>query len=90
MGHRWVDVLRCISRWELLQQIASGMPTDAVLFSPPERGMKAVFERAKRLIKDDDGGGGLRSMDSLSMNEKSIKTVHIGGTGAWGLCAGVA
>lgn len=30
---RWVDVLRCISRWELLQQISSGMPTDAVLFS---------------------------------------------------------
>ena len=28
-----MDVLRCISRWELLQQIASGMPTDAVLFS---------------------------------------------------------
>jgi hypothetical protein len=30
---RWLEVLRCISRWELLQQIASGMPTDAVLFA---------------------------------------------------------
>ena len=29
----WVDVLRCISRWELLLQMTSGQPTDAVLFS---------------------------------------------------------
>ncbi|KAG2485588.1 hypothetical protein HYH03_015653 [Edaphochlamys debaryana] len=36
LQERWVDVLRCISRWELLQQIASGMPTDAALFRPPE------------------------------------------------------
>lgn len=28
--------MRCISRWELLQQIASGMPTDAVLFAAGE------------------------------------------------------
>lgn len=28
--------MRCISRWELLQQIASGMPTDAALFAQPE------------------------------------------------------
>lgn len=38
--HRWLEVLRCISRWELLQQIASGMPTDAVLFAAgkPQQG----------------------------------------------------
>ncbi len=39
---RWVDVLRCISRWELLQQVASGMPTDAALFSPPEQNKGAI------------------------------------------------
>jgi hypothetical protein len=33
LPRRWLEVLRCISRWELLQQIASGMPTDAVLFA---------------------------------------------------------
>jgi hypothetical protein len=33
VAHRWLEVLRCISRWELLAQIASGMPTDAVLFA---------------------------------------------------------
>jgi hypothetical protein len=34
---RWVDVLRCISRWELLQQIASGVPSDAVLFAAAQQ-----------------------------------------------------
>ena len=59
--HRWVDVLRCISRWELLQQIASGMPTDAVLFQPPaERGIKGVLEKAKKfiMVRGVGGGGG--------------------------------
>ncbi|KAG2453172.1 hypothetical protein HYH02_002496 [Chlamydomonas schloesseri] len=43
LQERWVDVLRCISRWELLQQIASGMPTDAALFrQPEEKGLKAA------------------------------------------------
>jgi hypothetical protein len=36
LAARWLEVLRCISRWELLQQIASGMPIDAVLFSAGE------------------------------------------------------
>ncbi len=31
----WSEVLRCVSRWELLQQLRSGGPTDALLFSPP-------------------------------------------------------
>ena len=31
----WSEVLRCVSRWELLQQLHSGGPTDALLFSPP-------------------------------------------------------
>ena len=84
-----MDILRCISRWELLQQIASGMPTDAALFSPPERGsgMKAVLEKARKMIKDSDleyrqqqqlgGGGG--SIDALGMSEASLKQAHTGG-----------
>lgn len=40
-----MDVLRCISRWELLQQVASGMPTDAALFSPPEQNKGAIKVR---------------------------------------------
>ena len=28
-------MLRCVSRWELLQQVHSGGPTDALLFAQP-------------------------------------------------------
>ncbi|DBA82002.1 TPA: hypothetical protein ACH3X1_007704 [Trebouxia sp. C0004] len=35
MHNVWSEVLRCVSRWELLQQLHSGGPTDALLFSPP-------------------------------------------------------
>lgn len=31
----WQEVLRCVSRWELLQQVHSGGPTDALLFAQP-------------------------------------------------------
>ncbi|GAX80611.1 hypothetical protein CEUSTIGMA_g8046.t1 [Chlamydomonas eustigma] len=76
---RWMDILRCISRWELLQQVASGMPTDAVLFSPPEKsGMKAVIEKARRLIKEADLssgpaiGGEQRGIESIGLSESSL------------------
>ena len=32
----WQDVLRCVSRFELLQQLTAGVPTDALLFAMPE------------------------------------------------------
>ena len=49
----WQEVLRCVSRWELLQQIASGGPTDAHLFAAPAEPVAAVkrrnfFSRAPR------------------------------------------
>ncbi|GIL58910.1 hypothetical protein Vafri_13917 [Volvox africanus] len=49
LQERWVDVLRCISRWELLQQIASGMPTDAALFRPPEETRGSIKAAAAAL-----------------------------------------
>lgn len=52
---RWLEVLRCISRWELLQQIASGMPTDAVLFAGAAAGTPGVEKglgKAGAAIKD--------------------------------------
>lgn len=92
---RWVDVLRCCSRWELLQQIASGMPTDAVLFCPDKKedriksAAAAIGKGLKRLgLREADAGNSLasdpRSIDSLSMNESSIRRVHIGGSGRRG------
>lgn len=41
----WQEVLRCVSRWELLQQIASGGPTDALLFAAPAEPVAAVKRR---------------------------------------------
>ena len=35
MQEVWHEVLRCVSRWELLQQVHSGGPTDALLFAQP-------------------------------------------------------
>ncbi|WIA22572.1 hypothetical protein OEZ86_009559 [Tetradesmus obliquus] len=84
LGERWLEVLRCISRWELLQQIASGMPTDAVLFAAA--GEKAggkgrgKEQQATRLsaAADAAGAGGAKSMDTMAMSEASIKRAHIG------------
>ena len=41
----WQEVLRCVSRWELLQQIASGGPSDALLFAAPAEPVAAVKKR---------------------------------------------
>jgi brefeldin A-inhibited guanine nucleotide-exchange protein len=35
LGAGWQDVLRCVSRFELLQQLSTGQPTDALLFAMP-------------------------------------------------------
>ena len=43
--HVWQEVLRCVSRWELLQQIASGGPTDTQLFAAPAEPVAAVKRR---------------------------------------------
>jgi len=62
---KWLDVLRCISRWELLQQMASGMPTDAALFAAPgggerahQGGLRALKDQLKKLGGNAGGGGG--------------------------------
>ena len=33
----WTEVLRCVSRFELLQQLTAGVPTDALLFAMPDK-----------------------------------------------------
>jgi len=32
----WTEVLRCVSRFELLQQLTGGVPTDALIFARSE------------------------------------------------------
>eukprot|EP00798_Chlamydomonas_sp_ICE-L_P022399 gene22399-29511_t len=82
LQERWMDVLRCISRWELLQQMASGTPTDAVLFSPAEapRSGRPDSKGGKKGAKDSDGDL-QTSMESLAMNEMSIKMHQSNGNG---------
>lgn len=41
----WQDVLRCVSRWELLQTIHSGGPSDAMIFAQPSESPLAVKKR---------------------------------------------
>eukprot|EP00775_Hariotina_reticulata_P008270 gene8270-8458_t len=86
---RWLEVLRCISRWELLQQMASGMPTDAVLFAsgPAPGADKSMGKAAAAALKDQlrklsspqaGDAAGVKSIDSLAMSEASIKRAHAG------------
>ena len=43
--HVWQEVLRCVSRWELLVQVASGGITDALIFAAPAESPTASKRR---------------------------------------------
>ncbi len=52
----WQEVLRCVSRWELLQQIASGGPTDAHLFAAPAEPPPSAAKRRPFFSMRRDAG----------------------------------
>lgn len=52
----WQEVLRCVSRWELLQQIASGGPTDAHLFAAPAQPPPSAAKRRPFFSMRRDAG----------------------------------
>ena len=52
----WQEVLRCVSRWELLQQIASGGPTDAHLFAAPAEPAPSAAKRRPFFSMRRDAG----------------------------------
>ncbi|CAL8462959.1 g2493 [Coccomyxa elongata] len=58
LGNVWQEVLRCVSRWELLQQIASGGPSDALLFAAPAEPVAAVKKRNFFSRAPKDGANG--------------------------------
>lgn len=66
LARRWLEVLRCISRWELLQQIASGMPTDAVLFAAGEAVASWLWGREERGGANSPAAGQGAGIDGLS------------------------
>ena len=43
--HVWQEVLRCVSRWELLVQVAAGGMTDALIFAAPAESPTASKRR---------------------------------------------
>jgi hypothetical protein len=58
----WLEVLRCVSRFELLQQLTAGVPTDALLFAMPVEKHSAADKLRRRILPrrrgpgDDEGG----------------------------------
>jgi brefeldin A-inhibited guanine nucleotide-exchange protein len=52
----WTEVLRCVSRFELLQQMSAGVPTDALLFAMPDKAGAA--DKLKRRIMPRRKGAG--------------------------------
>jgi hypothetical protein len=70
----WQEVLRCVSRWELLQQIASGGPTDAHLFAAPAEPAAPAKRRNFFSMRRDAGARPLPSplcCESMSRDMES-------------------
>lgn len=54
----WSEVLRCVSRFELLQQATAGVPTDALLFAMPAEKESATSRLKHKLQRHKSGGRG--------------------------------
>ncbi|EFN54845.1 hypothetical protein CHLNCDRAFT_35815 [Chlorella variabilis] len=72
----WTEVLRCVSRFELLQQLTAGVPTDALLFAMPvDKHGGSAADKLKRCImprrKAGEEEGGL-AHDSVSSSIQSM------------------
>lgn len=50
----WSEVLRCVSRFELLQQATAGVPTDALLFAMPVE-KESATSRLKHKLQRQKG-----------------------------------
>jgi len=78
----WQDVLRCVSRWELLTQLSAGLPTDALLFAmpessaPPSKGEQQLTNATRRLSSQSTG-----TILRDSVTNVHDMGLHITGTG---------
>lgn len=82
----WTEVLRCVSRFELLQQLTAGVPTDALLFAMPDKaaaggGSSAGAKLKQRILRgrgkgDHHGEEGLAHDSFSSINDMGL---HMGG-----------
>lgn len=86
MQNVWQEVLRCVSRWELLQQIASGGPSDALLFAAPAEPVAAVKKRNffSRAPRDGAAHTALKVYMSLYYSVLYNETVSC--NSVWAVC----
>lgn len=85
----WTEVLRCVSRFELLQQLTAGVPTDALLFAmPADKGASAGSTASKlkqRLLRGRGakGGEGEDAFAHDSFSSINDMGLHAGGWKGW-------
>lgn len=73
----WTEVLRCVSRFELLQQLTAGVPTDALLFAMPDKVAGSAADKLKRRIlrgrgREEGAEGGLAHDSFSSINDMGL------------------
>uniref|UniRef100_A0A061RZG9 Brefeldin a-inhibited guanine nucleotide-exchange protein 2-like n=1 Tax=Tetraselmis sp. GSL018 TaxID=582737 RepID=A0A061RZG9_9CHLO len=85
----WPEVLRCVSRFDLLMQQHSGAPADSVLFAQntaepekPEKQKRKFFRRSRHSRIND--AGPMSDIDSTMREEREVITMA-GETAAVGL-----
>ena len=87
----WQEVLRCVSRFELLQQVAAGVPTDALLFSMSADNGAPGDKLKRSLLRQGwpaDRGDGLHDSVSSSIADMGLHAVA-GGLPPPGIMAAV-
>ncbi len=84
----WTDVLRCVSRFELLQQLTAGVPTDALLFAMPDKVSGTAADKLKRRIlrgrgREEGAEGGLANDSFSSINDMGLHASELGFLPGW-------
>ena len=85
----WTEVLRCVSRFELLQQLTAGVPTDALLFAMPDK-TSAADKLKRRILRrgpkggEDEAAGGLAHDSFSSINDMGLHAGEAGRAGGRG------
>ena len=72
----WTEVLRCVSRFELLQQLTAGVPTDALLFAMPAEKGSAAGGTASKLKQRLLRGRGAKGEGEDSFAHDSFSSIN--------------
>ena len=93
LGDCWTEVLRCVSRFELLQQLTAGVPTDAMMFAMPDK-TSAADKLKRRLMRrkgpEDEAHESFSSITDMGLHASELGGDSVGpghGAGMW--CEGV-